>query len=87
MFVPEHKHPLMSTRNRLHEFLVDDACAQGAPACSGREKQAERCFLPVFCRKKCLGRINDRAEAACSTGSSVLYLYLKKYRPPYFEKL
>jgi hypothetical protein len=33
MFVPEHKHPLMSTRNRLHEFLVDDACAQGAPAC------------------------------------------------------
>ena len=32
MFVPEHKHPLMSTRNRLHEFLVDDACA---PKCSG----------------------------------------------------
>ena len=32
MFVPEHKHPLMSTRNRLHEFLVDDAfCAAGRP--------------------------------------------------------
>ena len=27
MFVPEHKHPFMSTRNRLHEFLVDLACA------------------------------------------------------------
>ena len=32
MFVPEHKHPLMSTRNRLHEFLVDDAFAL---TCSG----------------------------------------------------
>ena len=32
MFVPEHKHPLMSTRNRLHVFPVDDA---GALACSG----------------------------------------------------
>ena len=30
--MPEHKPPLMSTRNRLREFLVDDACAL---TCSG----------------------------------------------------
>ena len=41
MFVPEHKHPLMSTRNRLHEFLVDDACAQ---KCSGMVGKNERLF-------------------------------------------
>ena len=27
MFLPEYKYPLMSTRNRLHVFHVDDACA------------------------------------------------------------
>lgn len=27
IFVPEHKYPLMSTGNRLCEFLIDDACA------------------------------------------------------------
>ena len=31
-FVAEHKAPLVSTKNRLHEFLVDHACAL---RCSG----------------------------------------------------
>ena len=39
MFVPEHKHPLMSTRNRLHEFLVDDAFAL---KCSGMFRKSEK---------------------------------------------
>ena len=38
MFVPEHKHPLMSTRNRLHEFFVDDAFAL---KCSGMMRKSE----------------------------------------------
>ena len=38
MFVPEHKHPLMSTRNRLREFLVDDACALMCSGMVGRVK-------------------------------------------------
>ena len=38
MLVTEHKHPVMSTRNRLHEFLVDDACAL---ACSGMLRKSE----------------------------------------------
>jgi hypothetical protein len=42
MFVPEHKHPLMSTRNRLHEFLVDDACAL---KCSGMFGKIEKTLL------------------------------------------
>ena len=36
--MPEHKPPVMSTRNRLHEFLVDDACAL---ACSGMLRKNE----------------------------------------------
>ena len=39
MFVPEHKHPMMSTRNRLHEFLVDDAFAL---KCSGMFRKSEK---------------------------------------------
>jgi len=39
MLVTEHKHPVMSTRNRLHEFLVDDACAL---ACSGMLRKSEK---------------------------------------------
>ena len=46
MFVPEHKLPMMSTRNRLHEFLVDDAFAL---KCSGMFWKSEKyCRCNIF---------------------------------------
>ena len=45
MLVPEQKHPLMSTRNRLHEFLVDDACAL---KCSGMVGKCEIIADAIF---------------------------------------
>ena len=45
-FVPEHKLPLMLTRNRLHEFLVDDAFAL---TCSGMLRKSEKsCRYKIF---------------------------------------
>ena len=35
MFVPEHKHPLMSTRNSLHDFSLTMPEHLRAPACCG----------------------------------------------------
>ena len=45
MFVTEHKHPVMPTKNRLREFFVGDACALRAPACCG---SAQASLTPPF---------------------------------------
>ena len=60
MFVPEHKHPLMSTRNRLHEFLVDDAFAL---KCSGMFRKSEKsCRYKIF-RSRALCRETAQSSA------------------------
>ena len=60
MFVPEHKHPLMSTRNRLHELLVDDAYAL---KCSGMFRKSEKsCRYKIF-RSRALCRETAQSSA------------------------
>ena len=70
MFVPEHKHPLMSTRNRLHEFLVDDAYAL---KCSGMFRKSEKyCRCNIFhSRALCRGTAQSSSDRIGETRSGL----------------
>ena len=61
MIVPGHKHPLMSTRNRLREYLIDDACAL---TCSGMLWKSDLFPLEEFLQRFFIELGTDHADLA-----------------------